>query len=569
MCGILFYLTTEPFSDKDGMLRRRGPDASNTVTVGSYTFVFSRLAIIAEGATSGRVDKWTTTATAQDAAADAGVQPLQCSQYHVLANGEIYNYKELATAANIPLASLRTDIDLIPKWCSRNRHTSLTSFVNELLPQMCADIAGIVYNEATDSYVAFRDPAGVRPLCVALDKTTRAPLGFASLKTVLMADDVLIEEFPPGHYFDSAAAAEEGHFAFTPVPYHSWTDIQPCIASAALARQTIRETLFTSVRRRLLHSNVPVAFLCSGGIDSSILLMIGVTIWTAELQQPVSSLKVFTMKYDDPRCSSNDAFYASLLCSQLGVDHTIIPFTETDIRTHLDDILAVVETDDYRTIRAAVPQYFMAKYIREKTPYRVILSGEGADELFMGYNYFYLCKQPDAAAQESVRLVSNMHRYDLLRADRAMSSFGLELRVPFLDPFFVDAVFSMKGQLRNTPMEKELLRASFRQFAALAGTRILDREKEKFSDGCGLSYVPALMRIMAERCGQVLDWSTSAHTLERFEKQYVQEVFAARYAACVEQSNLDFRELPDWAVAAQRQKAKDNKAALEAGFCCV
>lgn len=554
MCGILFYLSTEAFSDKDGMLKRRGPDASNKVVMGSYTFVFSRLAIIAEGATSGRVDQWNAEITKETAS--AGVQPLQCGSYHVLANGEIYNYKELAVAHDVPLADLRTDIDLIVQCCKRG-----VPFATGLLPNLCADIAGIVYNEQTDSYIAFRDPAGVRPLYVALDKKTRTPLGFASLKTVLVAEDVLIEEFPPGHYYDSSSA-----FVYTPVSYHSWNAISPCIANETLARQIIRESLFTSVRRRLLHSNVPVAFLCSGGIDSSILLMIGVMIWTAEMHQPASSLKVFTMKYDDPRCNSNDAFYASILCSRLGVDHTIIPFTETDIRTHLDDILAVVETDDYRTIRAAVPQYFMAKYIREQTPYRVILSGEGADELFMGYNYFYLCKRPDAAAKESVRLVSNMHRYDLLRADRAMSSFGLELRVPFLDSFFVDAVFSTSGALRNTTVEKELLRNSFRHCAALVHTRILDREKEKFSDGCGLSYVPTLMRIMASRCGAVLGWHTSAHELEPYEKKHVKEVFAARYTACVQQSNLDFRELPEWAVV-QRLPDKGTSGAMCGSIC--
>jgi asparagine synthase (glutamine-hydrolysing) len=290
--------------------------------------------------------------------------------------------------------------------------------------------------------------------------------------------------------------------------------------------------------------------LCSGGIDSSILLTIGHRIWTTELNRPAKDLQAFSIEFDDPKCPSRDTFYAKLLTSSLGVSHTVFKFSKQDIVDSLDDIVSVLETDDYRSVRAAIPQYFLGREI-SKTPYKVILSGEGADELFLGYNYFYKCPSAQDAEKESHRLVGNLHRYDVLRADRTISSWGLELRVPFLDTQFVHFVQAIEGGVRGYNVrEKDLLRSSFQGLRALRITSILERNKEKFSDGCGLSYIPTLMNIVASKYVDANVVSLkSAHTLEVYEERFVKEFHANAYGKFEVQSNHEDRELPSWAEA--------------------
>ena len=525
MCGILFYLTSSNIRPNLKTLQFRGPDAFSQKESGEYTFVFSRLAIVGSGATN----QWVDTATGIDT---TGVQPLDGSNGNlVLANGEIYNYKELASG--FPLKKFRSDIDLLTYYDINDWKS--------WLPRLNADIAGVIYNEKTKSYIAFRDPTGIKPLYIGYSQTGDI-IGFASLKTALHGA-VKIEEFPPGHVYISGNELK---------PYMTPVHTSHLIQDIQVAKEGIYEYLVASVRRRMLHSNVPVAFLCSGGIDSSILLSIGHMIWTQELGNDPNTLQVYTMEYDDPTCKATDSFYARLLCEELGVNHTVVKFTKEDISTHLENILEVLETDDYRSVRAAVPQYLLARYIRKNTPYRVILSGEGADELFMGYNYFYLCPTDTMdSVNESKRLIANLHRYDILRADRTISSWGLEIRVPFLDSRFIRFVNSISGKLRNTSIEKELLRTSFEQFAPLQATRILDRGKEKFSDGCGLSYIPALMRIMASKYIDV-ETNKSSHLLEKYEEQYVKEWYTQHFPSLTE-SNHEFRELPSWATNTNKE----------------
>lgn len=528
MCGILFYIGNQRISDDHASLaalRRRGPDAFQHTSHGPFHTAFSRLAIIGSNGTSGRVGEWTPSAD------DAGMQPLLRGGLAVLCNGEIFNYKEISHQRDIPLMSLRNDIDLLT-------HLTLDSAA-EWLPRLNGDFAGVLFSPDSNRFLLFRDPVGVRPLYIGRDANDAIVAAGSLMATVAAIQGVVdISEFPPGHSYDSAVGVMK-RYAHELPPAGQLTD-------RILAQELIYEQLYAAVRRRLLHSNVPVAFLCSGGLDSSILLTIGHQIWTSELHQPASALHAFSIEYMDERgnSTSQDTFYAKCLTKALGVSHTVFKFTQADIEAHLDDILTTVETDDHRTLRAAVPQYFLGRAIRTHTPYRVILSGEGADELFLGYNYMNRCPNAAAAEAESRRLVENIHRFDVLRAERAMAAWGLELRVPYLDSRFVRLAQSMSGRLRNTNKEKELLRESFAAMEALSSTRILDRGKEKFSDGCGFDYVPVLMRILTERGGG--DASRSAHLLEGSEKAYVKAVFDRRFKGFKTASNSEFRELPDW-----------------------
>lgn len=529
MCGILFYIAAQQIQAEHpalAALRRRGPDGFQHSSHGPFHVAFSRLAVISSAGTSGRVSEWTSTVDS------AGMQPLWNGSVGVLCNGEIFNYKEIAHQNKTSLESLRSDIDLLTRLPLDG--------AAEWLPRLNGDFAGVLFGTEPERFLLFRDPMGIRPLYIGRDASSGKIIAAGSLMTTVAAVPGVVEimEFPPGHYYDSNVGVIQRYTADMP-PAGQITD-------AGLAQEAIYEQLYAAVRRRLLHSNVPVAFLCSGGLDSSILLTIGHHIWTSELHQPASALHAYSIEFMDDRGSSTsqDTFYANFLTKALGVSHTVFSFTRSDIEEHLDNILATVETDDHRTLRAAIPQYFLGRAIKMHTPHRVILSGEGADELFLGYNYMSRCPGPKEAEAESRRLVANIHRFDVLRAERAMSAWGLELRVPYLDPRFVRLVQSISGSLRNTPTEKELLRASFATEAVLRDTRILDRGKEKFSDGCGFDYVPTLMRLLTARAGG--DATRSAHLLENDEKTYVRADFARRFLGFNTASNSEFREMPDW-----------------------
>ena len=557
MCGILFYLAQQPLSEEQinqlGKLNNRGPDNARhrSYDCGRHAY-FARLAIIGPGSTNGNIQEW------QDISADeTGMQPLgQLSKrgmgWQILCNGEIFNYKDLALQYGIDKTKLRTDIDLVLELLIRNYENP-----GEWLQKLNGDFVGVCFHEngwfAVKTGLLFRDPTGIRPLYTAFTKDN-CFLGAASLKSALalIPGVARIEEFPPGHYWrfrpDIGYPLTEDEL--TPTRY---INLEPnlrlpgtaLITNYELARQGIYTHLQSAIRQRLLHSDVPVGFLCSGGLDSSIILMLGYQIWTNELNQPSENLKVFSIEYAGAGQSS-DAFYARLLTDKLKVAHTVFKFNKEDIAQNLDDIIATVETDDYKSIRAAIPQYFLAKQIRATTDIRVIFSGEGADELFGGYNYFNIAPDGNAAVMESCRLVRNLHRYDVLRADRTVSNAGLEIRVPFLDKDFIRFVNSISGQLRNTRVEKEILRDTFRDYKVLKDCRIIDRPKEKFSDGCGLGYIPELMRIAAERCGA--DPTQSAHLLEKYECEYVARKAGELFPQeIVMASNVEFRELPEWA----------------------
>jgi asparagine synthase (glutamine-hydrolysing) len=309
----------------------------------------------------------------------------------------------------------------------------------------------------------------------------------------------------------------------------------------------VHQLLSDAVRKRLSHSERPVGLLCSGGVDSALITSI------ASRAVDPALITVFTMEYAGSR--SEDAFYARLLCSKLGFRHTVVSFSRDDVAEYMDRVIVAIETYDPNTIRAAIPMYLLAKHIAENTDIKVILSGEGADELFAGYSYFRFAPDGSALNAETARLVRNTHMFDLLRADRCFAAFGLEVRVPYLDRYLVDYVLQVDGRLKMfgpghiRQAEKALLRTSFLGFEELSMLRILDRPKERFSDGCGFSYVPQLL---AKLGGAAPDLETR----EQLEKAHYRAVFRAAYG-----SNWNWiieRSMPAW-VRSQQAAVKQHK----------
>ena len=450
MCGILFVDTAAAETDIDALracgalssLSHRGPEAYAELVVGSHILSFHRLAIV-------HCD-------------DAGMQPFVTDANAMICSGEIYNYLELH---DLDKPQPRSDVDVILELFKASDNAS---DITAAVARLDGDFAFVMTDG--QNVVAGRDPFGVRPLFYVSNSGTS--MAFASEAKALCAVKTFAEEirvFPPGFICVNGVFSQ----------YYNNISTNPTNPESS-----ILSLLTDAVEKRIRHSEQhDVAVLCSGGIDSAALTCIATALNESR------KIRVFTMRYASGH--SDDAFYASLLCRMLGVQHDIIEFSSEDLG---DDTIAKVvracETCDPNTIRAAIPMYILARRIRELAPaVKVVLSGEGADELFGGYSYFRLAPNASDASIECGRLLNNIHQFDLLRADRCFAAHGLEVRVPFLDTALVEYV-------RSLPIagEKQLLRDAVSGFDVLSRSRVLERPKEKFSDGAGFSYVPDLLR---------------------------------------------------------------------------
>jgi asparagine synthase (glutamine-hydrolysing) len=489
MCGIVFIvgvLHSEAWEQTHfPKLQPRGPDGSKFLVKDNFCYGFHRLAIIN--------------------ISDSGMQPFVKDNMTLICNGEIYNYKEFTNTR------VKSDVEVILELDWNNPE--------EFISKLDGDFAFVLTKG--DNYLVARDHVGVRPLFYGIN-SDRIPIAFSSEAKVLYGAPEIIEikVFPPATLYNSLTKS------WTPIPFQKTMEIENC-------QKNIREYLEKAVVKRLEHSDRPVGILCSGGVDSAIL-----TSLVARHTTP-SRFHVFTMEYNVGL--SEDSIYAKMLCSSLGFNHTVVKFNEEDIKNNIESVIKIIESYDPNTIRASIPMYLLAKYIKENTDIKVILSGEGADELFAGYNYFNLVDSSEKLQDETKRLIKNIHQFDLLRADRCFASQGLEVRVPFLDKDFINAVFNIDGKEKTfvNGGEKSLLRDSFREMLPeLVRFRILDRPKERFSDGCGLNYVPTLLRYIGEGARSLKE------QLQK-EKAFDKKIFTDNYG-----ENYHWiltRELPSWA----------------------
>jgi asparagine synthase (glutamine-hydrolysing) len=441
MCGIAWYLIdSEKAREKSKLLKHRGPDQTIVKNHFNQLWVFHRLAII-------NIDS-------------IGMQPFHSNTSILICNGEIYNYKSLSND------SLKSDCEIVLKLLDKTK--SNDDIINQIA-KLDGDFAFVWSNQ--EKQVIARDHVGVCPLFYGLNKENKI-IAVASEVKALIDLCHEIKVFPPGHI------CINNQF------YKYKSDIKKIVNSSALLNT--RNLLTEAIRKRIDHSDRPVGILCSGGIDSSIVACI-----IASLKK---NLHVFTMCYKGSR--SEDAFFAKLLCDKLRLKHTIFEFERSEVLETIPKVIEVCETYDPNTIRAAIPMYLLAHKIANNTDIKVILSGEGADELFHGYNYFNRAPTGNDEKKEAERLINNIHMFDLLRAERCFSSAGLEIRVPFLDQNLVSYIQTLDNKTiwnNQTQVEKKLLRDTFSYITELTESRILERTKERFSDGCGFNYVPQLL----------------------------------------------------------------------------
>lgn len=475
MCGIACIL--DPGGDTAGLrdralqmarrIRHRGPDWSGIWVGDGAVLAHERLAIVG---------------------VESGEQPL-CSKDGTMilaVNGEIYNHRELraAHAADEPC---RTGSD-----CE-----VLLPLYERLGPGFVQKLNGIfafVLHDSRDGHtIIARDPIGVVPLYMGRDHEGR--LHVASEMKALLEHCVSIEEFPPGHILDTREGTARSYY------HRSWQDAE-IVADSGVTSHDLREALDAAVRRQLM-SDVPHGLLLSGGLDSSVIAACAVRHARGRIEEDERSeawwprIHSFAIGLE----GSPDLAAAQVAADALDTVHHGLTYTLEQGLDALHDVISHLETFDVTTIRAATPMVLMARRIKAMGV-KMVLSGEGADEMFGGYLYFH--KAPDAAAfhAETVRKLAQLHKFDCLRANKSMAAWGVEARVPFLDLEFLDIAMSVATKdkmIRHGRMEKHILRDGFKDDLP---HQIVWRQKEQFSDGVGYSWIDTLQEVAAQRVSE-------------------------------------------------------------------
>ncbi|MEX0986725.1 MAG: asparagine synthase B [Bacteroidales bacterium] len=400
---------------------------------------------------------------------DDGNQPMQFENIHLVCNGEIYNYPELRDdyAEKFQFQSTSDCEVIIPMYRELG--------IIETARRLDAEFVCVLYDEKEDKYLAARDPIGIRPMFYGY--TPDGAILFASEMKALTMLCKEVKPFPPGHVYDGEKFI--AYMDVSKVRKFSDHEMEEVL-------ENINRTLTAGVLKRL-QSDVPVGFLCSGGLDSSLVCAIA----AKKMKQPI---RTFAVGINE---DAIDTKYARIVADYLGADHTEVLFKRQDIFDTLSPLIYNIETYDITTIRASMGMYLVSKYISENTDIKVLMTGEISDEIF-GYKYTDFAPSPAAFQEEAEKRLREIYMYDVLRADRSISSCGLEARVPFGDLEFVDYVMSIKPELKMnfTGVGKYLLRKAFE--GDYLPHDILYREKAAFSDAVGHSVTDYLKQYAEE-----------------------------------------------------------------------
>ncbi len=466
MCSILGILDIpgDAGARREGALalsrlqRHRGPDWSGVFADDRTILVHERLAIVD---------------------VTHGAQPLydRTGSTVLAVNGEIYNHRELEAGLASPYPfNTESDCEVILALYEERG----TDFLDELN----GIFAFILYDAEAGRWMIGRDPIGVIPLYWGRDKD--GVLHVASEMKALMPVCTEVAEFPPGHLWDSAGEAEPVRYYHR--HWHDWDTLEREIPDPA----RLGKALDDAVRRQLM-SDVPYGALLSGGLDSSVVAALAARHASRRVEDDERSsawwprLHTFCIGLE----GSPDCAKAREVAEMIGSVHHEYIYTIQEGLDALPEVIGHLETYDVTTIRAATPMYLMARRIKA-TGVKMVLSGEGADEIFGGYLYFH--KAPDARAfhEETVRKLDRLHLYDCLRANKAMAAWGIEARVPFLDTEFLDVAMSMDPEAKRSGegrMEKQILREAL---GHLIPESVAWRQKEQFSDGVGYGWIDGL-----------------------------------------------------------------------------
>ena len=506
MCGIVAILNvkeqTHELREKalkmSQKIRHRGPDWSGIYCGGSAILAHERLSIVDP---------------------ESGGQPLfSPDKKQVLAvNGEIYNHQETRRRfAGQYEFQTGSDCEVI---LALYREKGI-----HFLEDLSGIFAFVLYDEERNEFLIARDPIGVIPLYIGYD--TDGTVYVASELKALEGQCERYEPFLPGHYYWSKEPGMKRYYQ------RDWFDYD-AVKDQPASVEAIHDALEDAVRRQLM-SDVPYGVLLSGGLDSSVISAIAEKYSEMRIEDN-SKTKAYW-----PRLHSfavglkgaPDLAKAKLVADYVGTVHHEINYTIQEGLDAIRDVIYFIETYDVTTVRASTPMYLLARVIKSMG-IKMVLSGEGADEIFGGYLYFH--KAPDARAfhEETVRKLSKLYMYDCLRANKSLSAWGVEGRVPFLDKEFLDVAMRTNPEAKMCPgttMEKRIVREAF---ADMLPAEVAWRQKEQFSDGVGYSWIDTLKQMTAEA---VTD-EQMAHAAERFpinppqnkEEYYYRSIFAEHF----------------------------------------
>lgn len=473
MCGIFAYLYDDKTINvnKNTLLieanksKHRGPETTAFKLTESAFLVFHRLAIMDVSHES-----------------DQPMNHPKNDDIVLICNGEIYNYEYLMNKYNFKLKT-KSDCEII-------LHMYEKYGIERTLKELDGVFAFIICDDSNDKSIIHvaRDPFGVRPLFIA-----RMPIisqlnniAFASeMKSLIKLPGAIINQFKPGCYWSSDSNKfiryYDNNYKIT-----SKSDIKIDMARYIKNSEIkIIDRLVLAVRKRLM-SDREIGCLLSGGLDSSLITALVVRELIKQGKSP-KQLKTFSIGLPN----SVDLKFAKIVANYLGTDHTEVIVSENDFLNAIPKVIEMIESYDTTTVRASVGNYLIAKYISENTDCKVIFNGDGADEVVGGYRYIGNAPTPEEFHNELVRLLDEIHIYDVLRSDRCIATNGLESRTPFLDINFVEEYMKIIPELKtfnNNVQEKNLLRSACKYIylyndKPLLPKEILTRKKEAFSDG--------------------------------------------------------------------------------------
>ena len=506
MCGIVGIFKIKSQSEElrnkalrmAQKIRHRGPDWSGIYTGGSAILAHERLSIVDP---------------------QSGGQPLYSpNRKQILAvNGEIYNHREIRTRY-AGRYEFRTGSDcevILALYQDKGIH---------FLEELNGIFAFALYDEERDEFLIARDPVGVIPLYIGHDAD--GTIYVASELKALEGFCDEYEPFLPGHYFYSKEGKMKQWYT------RDWTDYE-AIKNNPASVTDLHDALEEAVHRQLM-SDVPYGVLLSGGLDSSVISAIAKKYVAKRIETDGASdawwpqLHSFAIGLK----GAPDLIKAREVAEYIGTVHHEINYTIQEGLDALRDVIYFIETYDVTTVRASTPMYLLGRVIKSMG-IKMVLSGEGADEIFGGYLYFH--KAPDAHAfhDETVRKLSKLYLYDCLRANKSLSAWGVEGRVPFLDKEFLDVAMRLNPKAKMAPgkvIEKKIVREAF---ADMLPESVAWRQKEQFSDGVGYSWIDTLKAITAtaisdEQMAKAAD-RFPVNTPQNKEEYYYRSIFEEHF----------------------------------------
>ena len=506
MCGIVGIFKIKSQSEElrnkalrmAQKIRHRGPDWSGIYTGGSAILAHERLSIVDP---------------------QSGGQPLYSpNRKQILAvNGEIYNHREIRTRY-AGRYEFRTGSDcevILALYQDKGIH---------FLEELNGIFAFALYDEERDEFLIARDPIGVIPLYIGHDAD--GTIYVASELKALEGFCDEYEPFLPGHYFYSKEGKMKQWYT------RDWTDYE-AVKNTPASVTDLHDALEEAVHRQLM-SDVPYGVLLSGGLDSSVISAIAKKYAAKRIETDGASdawwpqLHSFAIGLK----GAPDLIKAREVAEYIGTVHHEINYTIQEGLDALRDVIYFIETYDVTTVRASTPMYLLGRVIKSMG-IKMVLSGEGADEIFGGYLYFH--KAPDARAfhDETVRKLSKLYLYDCLRANKSLSAWGVEGRVPFLDKEFLDVAMRLNPKAKMAPgkvIEKKIVREAF---ADMLPESVAWRQKEQFSDGVGYSWIDTLKAITAtaisdEQMAKAAD-RFPVNTPQNKEEYYYRSIFEEHF----------------------------------------